>query len=170
MQTIFAIDPGPETSGYVFYDPDKETIIQMGAQTPNHHIMDMARTAGVIHDGAVILAVEAVEPFGKMLGNDLMNTILLIGRIQEATMECPIFLVTHKDTKRNLCGTTDVKNKHVREAIEERIGKPGTKKLPGPTFGITDHTRSALAVAITVADILAGRFTQTQPKPKQKKP
>jgi hypothetical protein len=46
------------------------------------------------------------------------------------------------------------KDQNIRQALIDRLGPPGTKKNPGPTYGVTSHMWSALAVAVTAHDKL----------------
>ena len=64
----------------------------------------------------------------------------------------PITLCYRKDIKLHLCGTTKARDPNVRQALIDRLGKPGTKKNPGPTYGVSSHAWSALAVAVYASD------------------
>lgn len=55
-----------------------------------------------------------------------------------------------KVAMEKLCGVTNTTDKFIRMALIDRYGEPGTKKAPGPLFGISGHLWSALAVAVTV--------------------
>jgi hypothetical protein len=48
----------------------------------------------------------------------------------------------------------------VRQALIDRLGLQGTKKAPGPTYGIKSHEWAALAVAVYGWDQLFGRATK----------
>ncbi len=41
----------------------------------------------------------------------------------------------------------------MREALIHRFGEQGSKKAPGPTYGIASHVWAALAVAVTYSDL-----------------
>ena len=42
---------------------------------------------------------------------------------------------------------------NIRQALLDLIGPQGTKKAPGPTYGVRSHEWAALAVAVTVAGL-----------------
>jgi len=44
------------------------------------------------------------------------------------------------------------KDANIRQALLDLIGPQGTKKTPGPTYGIKSHTWAALAVAVYAAN------------------
>ena len=56
--------------------------------------------------------------------------------------------------KMHLCHSAKAKDANIRQALIDRLGPPGTKKAPGPTYGVTSHAWPALAIAVTVADSL----------------
>jgi hypothetical protein len=60
-------------------------------------------------------------------------------------------LIFRKDIKLFLCGTMRAKDANIRQALIDKIGPQGTKKTPGPTYGIKSHTWAALAVAVFAA-------------------
>jgi hypothetical protein len=41
------------------------------------------------------------------------------------------------------------KDANIRQALIDKIGPQGTKKDPGPTYGISKDVWSALAIAVT---------------------
>ena len=68
--------------------------------------------------------------------------------------------VYRKDVKMHLCGSMRAKDTNIRQAIIDRYpasggGKCpqiGTKKEPGPLYGVSKDIWSALAVAITYSE------------------
>ena len=77
------------------------------------------------------------------------------------------------NVKMHLCGRTTAKDTHVRQALLARFpqtggGKTpavGTKKQPGPLYGVKNDAWAALAVAVTYADQLAGKILKTVDDP-----
>jgi hypothetical protein len=61
-------------------------------------------------------------------------------------------LIGRKAIKSHLCSTTQAKDKDIRAALIDRLGEPGTKKNPGPTYGISGDCWAALSVCVTWAD------------------
>jgi hypothetical protein len=58
-------------------------------------------------------------------------------------------LVFRKDVKMHLCNSMRAKDANIRTALIDKLGAPGTKKMQGPTYGVTSHAWAALAVAVT---------------------
>jgi len=61
--------------------------------------------------------------------------------------------VYRKEVKIYLCGSMKAKDPNIRQALIDRLGDPGTKKNPGPTYGVKSHAWSALAVAVTAEGV-----------------
>jgi hypothetical protein len=96
-----------------------------------------------------ILAIEQIRVYGIVAGDDTFDTCQWSGRFQEAheAKNSPVYMIPRKDIKRHLCGNTTTNDKYIRQALIDRIGEVGTKKNPGPLFGISGHLWAALAVA-----------------------
>jgi hypothetical protein len=67
--------------------------------------------------------------------------------------------VFRKDVKLHLCNSPRAKDANVRQALLDRLGPQGTKKAPGPTYGVKSHEWAALAVAVYGWDQIFGRST-----------
>jgi hypothetical protein len=65
--------------------------------------------------------------------------------------------ITRGEVKVHVCNSKKAKDANVRQALIDRLGKPGTKKAPGPTYGIAGDVWAALAVAVTWWDSRAVR-------------
>jgi hypothetical protein len=61
-------------------------------------------------------------------------------------------LVFRRDVKLHLCGSARAKDPNIRQALLDRFGPVGTKKAPGPLYGVKSHIWSALAVAVTASE------------------
>ena len=97
---------------------------------------------------------------GMAVGHEVFDTCRWTGRFQQAVYQRGIYpahmqLVRRNAVKLALCGTPRAKDPNIRQAIIDRFGTVGTKKNPGPLYGISSHKWSALAVAITLADSLS---------------
>ena len=107
----------------------------------------LLQTAGMT--GAAMIA-----SYGMPVGAEVFETCVWIGRFFEAwTLPSVPRLVFRRDVKLHLCGTTVAKDPHIRQRLLDLIGPQGTKKAPGPTYGVRSHAWAALAVAATVAGI-----------------
>lgn len=95
------------------------------------------------------MAIEMVAHYGMPVGKEVFDTCVWIGRfLQVWPRPDEVELVYRGDVKLELCGTRRAKDPNVRQALIDRLGKPGTKKVPGATYGVTGHIWSALAVAV----------------------
>ena len=61
----------------------------------------------------------------------------------------------HQQIKVHLCESARAKDGNVRQALIDRIGAQGTKKKPGPTYGVSKDVWAALAVAVCAHDTLS---------------
>lgn len=138
---IIGIDPGPSESAYVVWDGQG---CRESGDVPNGLLR--ARLESV--EGVV--AVEWIECFGKPVGAETFHTVFAIGQI---CFGMPTRLIPRRDVKRHICFSPHAKDPHIRQALIDRFGKPGTKKNPGPLYGISKHRWAALAIAVTAWDL-----------------
>src|SRR3954470_15622373 len=142
---ILAIDPGNADSGWVIYDGSK--VHECGVYAN----MDMLRAVQLM--GVDVLAIEMMAARGMPVSNDEMETLVWIGRYKQVWhMPEDVILAYRRDVKLYLCEKPTAKDANVSAALREIIGPPGTKKKPGPTYGVTSHAWAALAVAVYVRD------------------
>jgi hypothetical protein len=97
------------------------------------------------------IAIEMVASYGMAVGAPVFETCVQIGRFIEVA-EGPVRLVFQKDTRMHLCSSMRAKETNIRQALLDRFGPVGTKKAPGPLFGVKSHIWSALAVAVTASE------------------
>lgn len=138
---ILAIDPGPTRSAFVRWDGQR--VID-AAWCDNEEVRDviaMNRRKGPI-------AIEMIASYGMAVGADVFQTCVEIGRFVEVA-EGNVSLVFRRDVKMHLCGSARAKDANIRQALLDRLGPAGTKKAPGPLYGVKSHIWAALAVAIT---------------------
>ena len=154
-KTILAIDPGSTESAWVVYDQGK--LIRFG-------IDDNDTTIGVVaefafHDHGMRLAIEDVRSFGQVIGQTILDTAKFIGAVGHCWKlyrdidSRPCLEIPRKTIVTRLCGLATKGDPAVRRAIINRYGGEkkavGTKKAPGPLYGVTYDVWQALAVAIT---------------------
>lgn len=146
---ILGIDPGTTQSGVCFYDDSG--IIRKPGVHPNAAVIDLIYSWSKI-DGAV--AIENIESSrGMPVGADTFTTVRWIGRFQQAAFDPEaVILIPRGAVKLHICGSAKAKDSNIRQALIDRIGPPGVKANPGPTFGVTSHAWQALAVAVTARD------------------
>lgn len=153
-----AIDPGPKASGAVLYDPDARQVLWADPAAPTRLLYDQL---WIPHPDLpwwgrdVLVLVERMRSQGQS-GNDLMTTAEVGGRLQQAAL-CgghAVCLVTRTQVLVSLgClrkGAPGGKSRDskVNAAVRALLGPKGTKKAPGPTWGVTSHATQALGLAL----------------------
>lgn len=140
---VFAIDPGPIVSGWVLLD--RANVVQSGVDD-NHELLRWVRSG----QGADILAIEMIASMGMSVGQSVFDTVRWIGRFQQAWCDPDdVRLVLRRDVKMHICGSMRANDGNVRQALIDRLGAPGLKNSPGPTYGVKSHAWQALGVAVT---------------------
>lgn len=148
---ILAIDPGTTQSGWVLFDGRR--VLDSG-NDPNPDVLQRIEAAG--QAGVQSLAIERFEARGMPIGDDSIETVIWTGRFQQAWRSpASVRLVKRSAVKLHLCGTARAKDPNVRQAVIDRVGAPGVKRSPGPTFGVTSHAWQALGVAVTARALVA---------------
>ncbi len=146
---ILAIDPGSEQSAFVLWDAAR--VVEHGI-VENNELLGRI-TQRLFGDSDFVTVIEQIESFGMAVGRSTFETVFWSGRFAEAS---PRFdRLPRSVIKLHLCHSKRAKDGNVRQALMDRFGgetAKGTKKQPGPLYGIASHTFSALAVAITYSD------------------
>lgn len=140
--SALAIDAGTHESGYAVYMAGG--VLASGV-LPNEEILNLIRVSD-----ADLLAIEKIVSYGKAVGQETFDTCVWMGRMAQC-WPCPdeVVWVPRFNVKKYICGTGRAKDPQVRESLIKLIGPQGTKKSPGPTYGVKSHAWSALAVAVT---------------------
>lgn len=145
---ILGIDPGPKESGYIIWDGKRAEAGTMENEALKRYL----------HKTHLLnaIAIERIRGYGQVAGNDTYETCEWIGRFDESAKAggIKVILIPRKEIKNHLCGNTTTNDKYVRQALIDRLGEQGTKKNPGPLYGVSGHAWAALAVAVTCADML----------------
>lgn len=149
MSRILAIDPGTTESGWCeLWDG---AVIDSGIW-PNDELVAGLQKGRF--EQCHSLAIEMIASYGMAVGKEVFETCLWIGRFVQAWRSPEdVCLVYRRDVKLHLCGSTKAKDANIRQALIDLIGPQGTKKAPGPTYGVKSHAWAALGVAATVAGI-----------------
>lgn len=137
-----AIDPGTHQSGLVLFNG--RHVIEAGVHTNDVVLGYVENTP------ADDLAIEMIASYGMAVGKEVFDTCVWIGRfVQTWRRPDAVRLIYRKDVKLHLCGSPRAKDPNIRQALIDLLGPPGTKKAPGPTYGVSSHAWAALAVAVT---------------------
>lgn len=137
---IIGIDPGPVEQSCVMYEPVMKRVLSV-ATYRNDFKSDF-----FLHSD---IAIEWIESYGMAVGQDVFRTVFQIGRMQQQLGA--VRLIPRRDVKLTLCGSARAKDTNIRQALIDAIGPVGTKKNPGPLYGVTGHYWAALAVAYTAS-------------------
>lgn len=160
---IFAIDPGPEKSGWVAFSDGQ---LGAGGHFDNGVVrleLEGIIRAAVIQRRPVILVQEMVACYGMAVGKTVFETCTWIGRFEQffetgcsnkGVRGWHTQRITRPEIKVHLCNSMRAKDGNVKQALIDRLGPVGTKANPGPLYGVKSHVWSALAVAVTAADRL----------------
>lgn len=142
---VLGIDPGPVHSGFAWFRDGK--VAEAGVLL-NGGLLCLVESEP--RDSGAVLAIETMQAsYGATVGASVIDTLRWVGRFQQAwhTPES-VLLLTRQAVKAKLCnGNTKASDAGVRQALIDKIGPPGRKRDPGPTYGVTSHGWAALAVA-----------------------
>jgi len=152
---IMAIDPGPEQSGWIVYDSTAHRVLDKGIKE-NLDIRNMLITYGA----SILVVIEQVEHFGMPVGKSVFETVRWTGRFEEEVFNrgsTNVVFMPRRQVKLHLCNSMRAKDPNIRQALIDRFGGKekaiGKKKTQGPLWGIKSHLWSALALAVTYAEI-----------------
>lgn len=168
---VLGIDPGTTDSGVVMYDAESLVVLDAWTGFDNDALLIKIRSD---YFGADVCAIEDIEAMGFAVGNTTLITCKWVGRFQEAWENfsgVKAHIISRGDEKIMICGcktyrnpksgkVVGIKDPEIKAALKDRFpqtggGKTpsvGTKKQPGPLFGVTKHAWSALAVVITLEE------------------
>lgn len=161
---ILGIDPGPEYGAVIVHEcargnrtvewVEGKCVLDLG------RVIDRADSVGAPFDALVI---ESIAPAGLPLGHDLLKAIRLEERMVFAAemRHLEVHRIKRREVKLHLLGKaagTDAQvNAALRAAWCARLDCDekqlrGTKKSPGPLYGVTSHAWPALACVETFLD------------------
>ena len=153
---LLCIDPGPTTSGVVLLNIDGELpkVLMAVAKMENAEVMRTIAIYNNDDDGPMAVVIERFACMGMAVGEETLEAVHWGGRFhQEAdAWHYPVFRIKRHEVKMALCGSTRAKDGNIRQAIIDMYGGDGaigTKKSPGPLYGISADAWAALAVGLT---------------------
>jgi len=158
---IYAIDPGPQQSALVIYNPGTS-----GPPIVNNFTVQNAEMLQFISDRSrrsdEHLVIEQVASMGMPVGAETFETVFWSGRFAQAWTGyrpplMPWDRVTRHAVKIHLCGSMRAKDANIRQAILDKFGGSsaiGKKASQGPLYGVKGHEFAALAVALTFAETI----------------
>jgi hypothetical protein len=152
---VFAIDPGTTHTGYAIMDGME---VKSFGIIKNYDLLTMLEIVEFKPD--VILVYEMVACYGMAVGAEVFDTCVWIGRFIERFkgLSLPVF---RRDVKHHLCNSAKAKDGNVRQAILDKYPatgggatpQVGTKKQPGPLYGVNSHVWPAIGVGLTFQNL-----------------
>jgi hypothetical protein len=102
----------------------------------------------------MVVACEHIQCFGLPVGAEVFECAYWIGDFRcscknKGTLFLPVY---RSEVKMHFCHSMRAKDANIRMVLIDRLGAPGTKKNPGPTYGIKGDIWSALAIAVLAFD------------------
>ena len=157
--TVLGIDPGPEQTAFVWFDGSRPGLNGIVGNQEMLALLAQAKTRGQN------VYCEDIASYGMAVGASVFSTCIWIGRYWEraCVAQALFHRVYRRDVKLHLCHSPRAKDGNVRVALIDRIGPQGTKKQPGPTYGVRSHEWAALAVAVYGWDQIFGRSSNGCP-------
>lgn len=155
---ILAIDPGSEVSAWMLYSIVEKTPVRFDIWDNLNLIYHLEKLE--TFKIAEKCTIEMVACYGMPVGKDVFETCAWIGRFEQAFGIDNCIRIFRKDIKMHLCNSMRAKDSNVRQALLDKYpstgggknGIIGTKKSPGPLYGLHDDLWSALAIAITYSE------------------
>lgn len=152
---ILSIDPGTVESGWCIYSTSGR-VAQSSGIMPNNDMLTKIQ-----HATENMLVIEWIEAMGMAVGRETFETVRWVGRFQQTWFRpSEVIFITRREVKLHLCGNMRAKDPNIRQALIDKLGPQGTKKAPGPTYGIRSHIWSALAIAVTAHETIVDKPTQ----------
>ncbi len=150
---VIGCDPGTEQSAVVVWDGG--SVLLYGINSNAGVLLDLDDESYPVDS---VLVIEQIESFGMAVGKETFETVFWTGRFAQAWMPRRWDRVPHRIIKQHLCHTARATDANIRQALIDRFGPStekaiGSKKVPGPLFGIKSHCWAALAVAVTYFDL-----------------
>lgn len=112
---------------------------------------------GVHRPEAVVF--EKIESFGMAVGAETFETVFWTGRLYgPASVLCgrAAERMPRRTVKLHICHSARATDANIRMALLDRWGGTGaaigSKKTPGPLYGVKSHLWAALALAVTFSD------------------
>lgn len=152
---VLAVDPGPLQSAVVAIGVASQAgdiSIELKAICPN----DRVRATLLAESPSSIVAIEMIASYGMPVGREVFATCVEIGRMIEARSgregSAPVLLIPRLEVKLAVCRSPRANDASVRAALLDRIGPRGTKREPGPTYGVRADMWAALGVAVAALE------------------
>jgi hypothetical protein len=139
---IYGVDPGEKDTGWVIWNGKR--VLEMGI-TPNEEFLERLRAS----TESIPLYIEMIASYGMPVGKSTFETVVWIGRFIEvwSIQGYPWQFCYRTNIRTHHCNSSKAGDANVAQALRDKYGDKGTKKQPGPFFGVRSHIWSAVAIA-----------------------
>lgn len=154
--TIIAFDPGNTQTGYAVIQMPEFRLVEFG-KIDNELLLDRIVRSDL--PPADALAIEMIDNFGMVVGREVFETCVWIGRFHQAADHPNTHYVYRKEEKEILCGSLRAKDANIRRALIDRYARhdlkngKGTKANPDVFYGVSKDVWAAIAVGVTCFEI-----------------
>lgn len=145
---IIGIDPSPTGGAWVVVD-ETGKVIGSGSGS-------LGRLCDAVASRPCEVAIEMPAGYGMPVGVEVFETCATVGSLLQsaALNHAPAYRYYRKTVLATVCGSSRGNDATIRQALVDRYGPTrqlavGTKKSPGPLYGLGNDERAALAVALT---------------------
>jgi hypothetical protein len=149
---ILGIDPGEKESGVVLFDRTANRVLWAHHKEQRDLEVDLLMRWSELPD---VIVCENIVPMGVPFSRNLRETCRTIDRLELIAEQRNIHWVpiTRNEVKVAICGKCQgIKDANVLAGVQERFGGKaackGTKKNPGPCYGVSGHCWQALAAVV----------------------
>ena len=143
---IIGIDPGDTHTAIAVLC---NGIIERTYYCENENALTLLLFAHLQNPDGTQFVCEMIASYGMPVGKTIFETCVFIGRIQQVIPS--LKFITRISVKSAICHSAKAKDGNIRQALIDEYGPAGTKKAPGPTYGISGDMWAALAVATAYA-------------------
>ena len=159
---VFAIDPGNTESAYCVVDVATRRPLQFD-KVPNAELRSLIREYRFEEEDRA--AVEMLQSYGNLIGRDVLETAVWIGRFAECLdrkLLEPAAMVFRMDEKMHICHSPKAGDPEIRRALIDRFCEHdfrtgrGTKKAPDFFHGFRADIWAAYAVGLTYIETTLG--------------
>lgn len=158
--TILALDPGNIQTGYAVINMPEFYLHDFG-KIDNTSLLNNIVNRDMMYDLSSVdaVAIEMIASYGMVVGRDVFETCVWIGRFHQATDHPNTCYIYRKQEKEILCGSLKAKDANIRQALIDRYAKhdlkngKGTKSNPDVFYGVSKDVWAAIAVGVTYYEL-----------------
>jgi hypothetical protein len=148
---ILGLDPGPRICGICEYDPRVRRVFSSISDASVEYALQM------LDSNPYVVAIERVQATGQIAGNEVLWTAEVSARLYQRALDYGYEAEwLYRREVLRILDVTGAGNRDslVRARLLEMHGGPeakGTKRAPGPLYGLSGHGWAALALAVAAA-------------------